>query len=422
MLWGLGVGYVISGMFFGWNLGLEKGGSMGLGIATVLIIILYGCFTFGYAELACAIPKAGGVFDYTNRAFGNRIGFLAGLSQNIEFIFAPPAIALGIGSYLHLFLPNFSALSIAIGAYILFTAINMYGVSTAAKFELVITIISLAALLSFVVYCFPHFSAEALTKNGLPKGHGGTFAAIPFAIWFFLGIEGVANMAEETINPKRTLLLGFGAALFTLVIICMLVFLTSIGIGGWEKIVYDKSGNSSDAPLLLALAQLVPPNSMVLPLFTIAGVAGLIASFHGIILSAGRAGYEFSKMNCFPPVFGKIHPQFKTPTNALLLNMCVGIIILLTGKTAEIITIAVFAALTLYIFSMLALIQLRRKEPSLHRPFTLPLYPYTPIVAILISLISFAAMIWYNALLFTIYAGIMFICFMLYIVIKRTHP
>ena len=93
MLWGLGVGYVISGMYFGWNLGLEKGGTLGLGVATVFIIIMYGAFTFSYTEMACAIPKAGGAFDYALKAFGDKAAFLAGMSQNIEFIFAPPAIA-----------------------------------------------------------------------------------------------------------------------------------------------------------------------------------------------------------------------------------------------------------------------------------------------------------------------------------------
>ena len=64
MLWGLGVGYVISGMYFGWNLGLEKGGTLGLAIATAFVIVMYVAFTFSYTELACAIPKAGGAFDY----------------------------------------------------------------------------------------------------------------------------------------------------------------------------------------------------------------------------------------------------------------------------------------------------------------------------------------------------------------------
>src|SRR5262245_55971281 len=92
MLWGLGVGYVISGMYFGWNLGLPEGGTLGLAIATGFIIILYITFTFSYTELACAIPRAGGVFDYTNRALGRDMGFIAGMAQIIEFVFAPPAI------------------------------------------------------------------------------------------------------------------------------------------------------------------------------------------------------------------------------------------------------------------------------------------------------------------------------------------
>ena len=106
MLWGLGVGYVISGMYFGWNLGLAEGGTLGLAIATGFIIVMYVTFTFGYTELACAIPKAGGAFDYAHRALGKRWGFLAGMAQNIEFIFAPPAIAFAMGAYFNIFVPH----------------------------------------------------------------------------------------------------------------------------------------------------------------------------------------------------------------------------------------------------------------------------------------------------------------------------
>ena len=112
MLWGLGVGYVISGMYFGWNLGLEKGGTLGLAIATFFIIIMYVTFTFSYTELACAIPKAGGAFDYASRALGKDMGFIAGMAQNIEFIFAPPAIAFAIGAYFNLFFPQLPILAL----------------------------------------------------------------------------------------------------------------------------------------------------------------------------------------------------------------------------------------------------------------------------------------------------------------------
>ena len=85
MVWGLGVGYVISGMYFGWNLGLAEGGTGGLAIATFFIIVMYVTFTFSYTELACAIPKAGGAFDYAERGLGKYVGFFAGFfHQNIK--------------------------------------------------------------------------------------------------------------------------------------------------------------------------------------------------------------------------------------------------------------------------------------------------------------------------------------------------
>src|SRR5580692_2104651 len=149
MLWGLGVGYVISGMYFGWNLGLAEGGTLGLAIATLVIIGLYVTFTFSYTELACAIPRAGGVFDYATRGLNKELGFIAGMAQIIEFVFAPPAIAAAIGAYFNIFFPQLPVMGIAIAAYVLFTALNIYGVKAAAAFELVITILAVVELLIF---------------------------------------------------------------------------------------------------------------------------------------------------------------------------------------------------------------------------------------------------------------------------------
>ena len=125
LLWGLGVGYVISGMYFGWNLGLAEGGTLGLAIATGGVIVLYITFTFSYTELACAIPRAGGVFDYASRGLGRDWGFVAGVAQLLEFLFAPPAIAAAIGAYFHIFLPGVPVKLIAVGAFLVFTQLHL---------------------------------------------------------------------------------------------------------------------------------------------------------------------------------------------------------------------------------------------------------------------------------------------------------
>ncbi len=415
MLWGLGVGYVISGMYFGWNLGLEQGGTLGLAIATFFIIIMYVTFTFGYTELACAIPKAGGAFDYAHRALGKRWGFLAGMAQNIEFIFAPPAIAFAMGAYFNDFVTTIPILPIAIVSYLIFTALNIRGVKVAASFELVITILAVGELLIFAGVSLPHFEYENLKINALPNGYQGAFAAIPFAIWFFLAIEGVANVAEETINPQRNVLIGFGSAITTLVILCILTFSSAVGIGGWEAVVYPEPGApASDKPLPLALKQIVGEGHFLYHLLISIGLVGLIASFHGIILAAGRATYEFGKEGFGPRILGKIHSKFRTPYTALIFNMAIGIIALLTGKTGEIITIACFGALTLYIVSMISLFALRREEPDLERPFKVPLYPWFPGAALLIATVALIALIVYSFYLALIYFGILGAAFIWY--------
>ena len=418
MLWGLGVGYVISGMYFGWNLGLAEGGTLGLAIATFFIVIMYVTFTFSYTELACAIPKAGGAFDYADRALGRNWGFMGGMAQIIEFVFAPPAIAAAIGAYFNLFLKTeplmleLGEMSVelpwmAILAYFAFTALNILGVRAAAMFELVITILAVAELLIFAGVTLPEFEVVNLTANSFPNGIPGIFAAIPFAIWFFLAIEGVANVAEETKNPQRNVLLGFGSAIFTLVILCVLTFVSSVGVGGWEAVVYDVDGNMSDSPLPLAIAQVVGNSGWMYHLLLTIGLLGLIASFHGIILAAGRATYEFGRQNLAPKALGRVHSKFKTPANALIVNMLIGIVALMTGKTGEIITIACFGALALYIISMISFFKLRKNEPEMERPFKVPFYPIFPALALIIASISMVAMTYYNLQLALIFFGLM---------------
>lgn len=411
MLWGLGVGYVISGMYCGWNLGLKEGGTLGLAIATLFIIILYTTFSFSYSELACAIPKAGGVFDYANRALGKNIGFIAGMAQNIEFIFAPPAIAFAIGAYFNLFFPHIDILWISITAYIIFTSLNIYGVKAAATFELIITIFAVGELLLFAGVTLPHFKVENLTHNAFPNGWAGVFAATPFAIWFFLGIEGIANVAEETVNPQKDILKGFGSAIVTLVILCVLTFIAAIGVNGWEAIVYNADGNVSDSPLPLAMSKIVGNNSLLFHMLITVGLFGLVASFHGLILAAGRSTFEFGRVGYAPKFIGKINSKFQTPANALLVNMGIGIIALLTNKTGEIITIAVFGALTLYIISMISLIVLRKKEPELERPFKVPFYPLAPILALTIATLAMIFVAYYNLKIAGIYFLLLIIAY-----------
>lgn len=406
MLWGLGVGYVISGMYFGWNLGLEQGGTLGLALATGLVIVLYITFSLGYAELACSIPKAGAALDYAMKGLGREAGFICGLAQIFVFVFGPPAIAAAIGAYVHIFLPSLPVPVIAVAFFVLFTSLNIYGVKAAAMVELFITTIAVAGIVLFSLLAFPHLKPDNLLRNPLPNGITGMLGALPFAIWFFLGIEGLANVAEETLNPGRSMRIGFGTSITTLVLLCLLTFVASVGIGGWEPLVYPATGTgASDSPLPLAVAQISGANSPMHYFFTLIGLSGLVASFHGTILASGRSTFEFGRTGYAPAWLARIHPRFRTPANALVANTTIGIAAMLTGKTGDMIILSCLGALSLYAISMFSLFALRRRHPHLERPYRVPFYPYFPIITIVLALFCLVAVSILNAGLALLYFG-----------------
>ena len=225
-LWGIAVGLVISGEYFGWSYGWAAAGTLGFLVTTVFIAVMYTTFIFSFTELTTAIPQAGGPYAYGQRAFGPVGGYVAGFSTLIEFLFAPPAIALAIGAYLNVQFPELDARIAAVGAYFVFMALNIAGVTIAATFELVVTVLAIVELLIFMGVVSGGFAWSNFTHQGWAGADrfsmatvGGIFAAIPFAIWFFLAIEGAAMAAEEAKEPTRTIPRAYIGGILTLVVL-----------------------------------------------------------------------------------------------------------------------------------------------------------------------------------------------------------
>lgn len=422
-LWGLAVGLVISGEYFGWSYGWDKAGTLGFLVTTVMIAIMYTTFIFSFTELSTAIPHAGGPFAYARRAYGPKMAFVAGFATLIEFVFAPPAIAMAIGAYLNVQFPEVNPKTFAICAYAIFVGLNIVGVRIAATFELFVVVLAIFELLVFMGVVAPGFSISNFVANGWAGetefsvgAITGIVAAIPFAIWFFLAIEGVAMAAEEAKDPRRTIPRAYIAGILTLVVLAMGVMVFAGGVGDWRAF-----SNIND-PLPQAMKVIVGEDSGWLHMLVWIGLFGLVASFHGIILGYSRQIFALARAGYMPTYFSVVNEKFKTPHRAIIAGAVVGIIAIMSDDlqfngmtlTANLITMAVFGAIVMYIVSMMSLFALRKKEPNLDRPFIAIAYPAFPAIALGLAIICLVTMIYFNpqlALLFVVLMALAFIYF-----------
>jgi ethanolamine permease len=411
-LWAIAVGLVISGEYFGWNLGWAVAGPVGLLVATLLVTVLYITFILSFTELTTAIPQAGGPFAYAYRALGPWGGLVAGYATLVEFLLAPPAIALALGSYGHFLYPAVPVLATALGCYVAFTLVNLLGIKESATFSLVVTVLAVAELLVFMGVLAPHFRVSNFLAHPVPLRAAGVFAALPFAIWFYLAIEGVAMVAEEVKEPRRTLPLGYGYGLGTLVLLALGVMVLTGGATDWRRL------SHLDYPLPEALALVLGRDNSLTKFFASIGLFGLVASFHGTIIGYSRQVFALARGGYLPGFLARLNGR-GAPHWALVAGGGVGVLALLTGTTAQVIILSVLGALVMYIVSLVSLFALRRREPELARPFAVPGYPLVPLLALALAVLSLGALVYYNLWLSGIFLLGLVVALVLYWLLER---
>ncbi|MDG9706008.1 ethanolamine permease [Streptomyces sp. DH37] len=393
LLTGLGVAYVVSGDYAGWNYGLAEGGFGGLAAATALMGLMYTCMVFSLAELSSVLPTAGGGYGFARRALGTWGGFLTGTAILIEYVLAPAAIAVFIGGYVES-LGLFGLTSgwpVYLACFAVFTGVHLWGVGEALRFSFVVTGIAVAALAVFAVAAFSTFDAGSLTdvagdgealgaNSWLPFGLLGVWAAFPFGMWFFLGVEGVPLAAEETRDPARTMPRAMAWAIGVLVVLAVVTLLAAAGAAGSDAI------KDADNPLVAALEAAAGGEPTTLSrIVNYAGLAGLVASFFSLIYAGSRQLFALSRAGYLPRVLS-LTSRRKAPWLALVVPGAIGFgLAAYTGDGARMLNIAVFGASVSYVLMSLSHIVLRRREPGLHRPYRTPGGALTSSVALVLA-------------------------------------
>lgn len=376
LLMGLGVAYVISGDFSGWNYGIAYGGWLGLLIAFIVMGLMYACTVFGLAELSSAMPTAGAGYGFARRAMGKFGGCMTGFAVLIEYVCAPAAISTFIANYvanLGILPEGVGQVAVIAAVFVVFVGLHLIGVGEALKVMLVITCVALLALVVFVVGVAPAFDLANFfnispTSDGsstaLPFGLAGVVAALPFGIWFFLGVEGVPLAAEEANDPKRDMPKGIIGSMAVLIVTGLAVLFLAPGATGARFM------GGSTAPLVQALEVVGQSGRAVF--LNWAGLFGLVASFFSLVYAGSRQMFALSRAGYLPRSWA-LTGKRKTPVLALLIQGIVGFgLAVLVQNGDTLINVAVFGACTSYALINLSHILLRRREPGMHRGYRTP--------------------------------------------------
>jgi len=403
-LWGLAVAAVISGDFSGWNFGIDFAGFGGMLIAFVLLVVMYYGMIFSIGEMASAMPHTGGAYSFARAAMGPWGGFVTGLAETIEYVATTAVIVYFSAGYAGFITEELLSFTLPpwlwwIILYAVFIALNSAGAAISFKFAVVVSIISIAILLVFsVMAAFSglfswdnlfNIAPDAGQTEFLPHGWLPILFALPYAMWFFLGIEELPLAAEESTNPVRDIPKAGLYARTTLIVTGLLVLFLNTGIVGASAIA------TAGEPLLDGFRAMVGDElAAVLSLFAL---VGLLASLQGIMFAYGRNMYSLSRAGYYPK-FLSLTGKRQTPSVALLVGAVIGFIALVlvdalggTGGVAGaiVLNIAIWGAVTAYVLQMVSFVILRRRFPNANRPYRSPWGVPGAVIAGILSLAIF---------------------------------
>jgi APA family basic amino acid/polyamine antiporter len=361
-------------------------------LVTAFIYISIGLV---YAELAPTYPYAGGVQVYAMKGFNDLVGFTAGWALILDYTIDISLFALAAAGYFSYLLPQFASLLalmglpplgvisvIFIGTLIL---INYLGIKYSVEVSMGLVILGLI-IQGFVlipgfllVFDFsklleqlqilgsPKIQSEVAYVASVPINIQNLLYSLTLAMASFVGIESIAQAAEETRRPARHIPKAAKLSIIAVLISVMGFSILSIGSVGWEKI----SGE-----LEYSIAGLVRTYPIIggfgAKLVALAGFILCYASSNTGVVGVSRLVASMGRYKLLPRWFYKIHPRFKTPTRTIVLFGLIGLLLASFGNIPFVAELYIFGALVSYLILMLAFIKLRNLREEVYRPWMAP--------------------------------------------------
>jgi len=400
-VWALGVGIVLVGEYMGWNFAVGKGGAYAALIACWVAGILYTCVAMIDSEVTSTVAAAGGQYTQAKHIVGPLMAFNVGLYLVFAYTMLEAANAITAG-YLISVVASMTGYSGELDQrpfiilVITFLAwLNYRGVLATLTFNLVITAIAFCAIIVLFLSTSGILGGGIMQHAALFEGHElpygwiGVLAALHFGLWYYLGIEGTTQAAEEVRSPARSLPFGTLAGVMTLAIAATLTWYLCSGVLPWE---YLGDGVDGAVAPLFDTARLSGSTGL-LWFLGIGTLFATLASANGCINDASRAWFAMGRDKYLPGWFGAVHPRFRTPYRSIIFLVPIALIFALGAPLDQVITFSILSGLLEYTFMPLNIILFRKKWPmgSIKRGYEHPFHPVPAIVLLAICATVFFA-------------------------------
>ena len=378
----------------------------GLPLAYLLAALLIVPGLVSMAELATAMPRAGGVYYFLDRSMGPLMGTIGGFGTWIALILKSAFALIGIGAYLALFLPELHIGPIAAGFAIVFGLLNILGAKKSTSFQSVM-VVSLLLLLAWFTGVGLMNIEPGNFSGAFGQASGSLVATAGLVIVSYMGLTKVASVAEEIRNPERNIPLGMFLAFGTAVIVYTVGTAVMVGVVSADVLARD---GGDLTPVATVADALVGDWGMIL--MTAAAVLAFSSVANAGILSASRYPLAMSRDNVLPRLFSKIQGQ-GAPIYAILVTVGLILSFVLVFEASGVAKLAGAFQLMMFALSCLAVIVMRESRIESYDPrFRSPFYPWLHILGVLApfwlivemgilpsvftaGLITFGAM-WYN--------------------------
>jgi APA family basic amino acid/polyamine antiporter len=344
------------------------------------VVTIAGALTF--AELGAMMPRAGGEYVYLSEAYGDLVGFLQGWAYFLVVATgAIAALALVFAEYLSFFVPLGPGEQkvVALLALAVLAVVNVVSVRAAASVTGLMTLLKLAALAALVVLGIVSTRSQSISWS---EGHAPTSSAVAAAmvgvLWSYGGWHHATFAAGEARRPARDVSLGIVLAAAIVTVAYLAANVTYLRLLSVDTIIASKKVASDAAQVAMGRAGAAFIAATIA--LSVIGTAGIYT------LTAPRVYWAMAERDLFFRGVAAIHPRFRTPARAIVLQTAwAGVLVLFWGTFENLISYVVFVDWIFFGLTGAAVIILRRRQPRAERPYRVPLYPFTPLLFVVVS-------------------------------------